>query len=458
MKIHLTKIKTLKKQMKKIIFLFPVIFSAILLQAQNYEAIKTLLTLGQYQKAKEELDKNMGNAKFSGKAEAYMLKAAVYAALSMDNANKNTDAGLQLASDGDAALKKYREMDPTGKLLDDPIYQNSPVNLYSFYYSAGYNDYTAKKWEDGFSKLKKAVEYSDWLISKKIISAPIDTNVLILAGVTAENSKNKDDAAKYYTRLADAKIIGDEFESVYRYLVSYYFGKKDMANFEKYKNIGQNIYPKSEYFTYDKVDFAVGLVDGFNDKLKAVEELLAIDPDHYKANEVMGEIIYDTLNSNKEGAVMPANAAELETRMVNAFKKAASLKPESELPYLFMGDHFISKAVKINEARSAHAADMKTRTKPGQPNSKEDIAKRDALDKQYGEALEAAREPYEKAAQIFAARQNMPLRDKQQYKKACNYLAEIFAFKKAQAKGKPADQAKYAAEEKKWNDQYDAIK
>jgi len=37
-------------------------------------------------------------------------------------------------------------------------------------------------------------------------------------------------------------------------------------------------------------------------------------------------------------------------------------------------------------------------------------------------------------------------------------LADVFAFKKVQAKGKPADQAKYAAEEKKWNDLWDSIK
>ncbi len=217
------------------------------------------------------------------------------------------------------------------------------------------------------------------------------------------------------------------------------------------------LYPQSDYFTYDKVDFAVGLVDGFNEKLKAVEEVLATDPNNLKANQILGEIIYDTLNP-KEGDKLPSNASELEVKMINAFKKSAEAKPGYEIPYLFMGDHFISKAVKANEARAAHAADMKTRTKPGQPNSKEDVAKRDLLDKQYGDALEAAREPYEKAAEIFAARELTELRDKQQYKKVCNYLADIYAFKKIMAKAKPADQAKYAAEEKKWNDRYDSIK
>lgn len=444
--------------MKKYFFLFLAAAYSLMANGQNYDQIKTMVTLGQYAKAKEELDKKMGDAKFTGKPDAWMLKTAIYSALAMDNANKNTPAGEQMANEAAAAYKKYKEMDPALGLLNDPIYQNGPINLYSWFYSGGYNDYNSKDWAKGLEKLKLAVEFSDLLLSRKIIQAPLDTNVLILAGITAENNKSMDDAAVYYTRLADAKIPGKDYEAVYRFLVNYYFTKKNMDAFEKYKAIGKELYPDSDYFTYDKVDFAAGLMDNFNDKVKAVEEVLAADPNHYKANQVLGEIIYDTLNSTKEGAVMPSNAAELEVKMVNAFKKAASLKPESELPYLFMGDHFISKAVKVNEARSAHAADMKARTKPGTMASKEDVAKRDQLDKQYGEALEAAREPYEKAAEIFAVKQDMQLRDKQQYKKACNYLADIFAFKKAQAKGKPADQAKYAAEEKKWNDRYDSIK
>ena len=95
--------------------------------------------------------------------------------------------------------------------------------------------------------------------------------------------------------------------------------------------------------------------------------------------------------------------------------------------------------------------------------TKEDIAKRDMLDKQYGEALEGAKDPYEKAAAIFASKpksedKNQALRDRQQYRKVASYLADVSTYKKVQAKGKPADQAKYAAEEKKWNDLYDSIK
>lgn len=446
--------------MKRFFFLFISLVSFTAMQAQNYESIRNTALLQQYDKAKADLDKAMTNPKFTSKAEAYILKCFIYASLAMDPKMKDSPDMTKLLADADEAFKKYKEMDPSLAMVTDQVYQNGPVNLYSGYYSSGYNDYAAKKWNDGSDKLKKAVQYSDMLIEKKLLQSALDTNVLILAGITSENAGKKDDAAMYYSRLADNKLKGDGFESVYRFLVSYYFGKKNFPLFEKYKTIGGQLYPKSEFFTYDKVDFAVGLETDFTSKLKAVEEVLASDPDNYKANQIMGELIYDTLNPKNETASLPANAAELEKKMVSAFQKSAVAKPNSELPFLYMGDHFINKAVAVDKERSAHAADMKTRTKPGTPNSKEDVAKRDALDKKYGDALELAREPYEKASAIFAAKTTMDLRDKQQYKKAVSYLADIAAFKKVMAtrNKNTADATKYAAEEKKWNDLWESIK
>ena len=447
--------------MKKLLVVSAVCLSGLVATAQNYDNIKNQLLFNKFEQAKTDFDKAFTNAKFASKAEAFILKTAIYAGLAMSDANKDKPAGIQLANEAEAAFKKYREMEPDMKLVKDPVYQNGPVNLYSAFYSGGYEDYKAKSWQAGYEKLKKAVELSDILIAQKVFNSPLDTNVLILAAITAESSDNKEDAAKYYVRLADAKVDGEGFESVYRFLVSYYFAKKDIPNFEKYKTLGAQLYPKSEYFTFDKVDFAAGLATNFDDKVKAVEEILATDPDNFKANQVLGEIIYDTLNSEKEGAVLPANAADLEKRMVSSFLKAASVRANYEIPFLYMGDHFINKAAKTNDARSTHAADMKARTKPGTMSSKEDIAKRDMLDKKYGDDLDQAREPYEKAGAILADRASkeggLELREKEQYKKVANYLSEIYGYKRVQAKSKPAEQAKFTAEEKKWNEIYDSI-
>ncbi len=433
-------------------------FSAFLVKAQKYDVIKNQLILNKYKEAKVELDKEMGNAKFNSKAEAYILKAAIYAGLSMEDGVKGTPAGDQLAGEADLAFKKYKEMDPAMGLVSDLIYKNGPINIYSNYYTSGYNDYTGKKWQTSYQKFKKAVEYSDLLIDKKLFQASLDTNVLILAGLTAENSNNKEDAIRYYSRLADHKVTGEGFESVYRVLVGYNFEKKNMAGFEKYKALGKELFPKSEYFAYDKVDFAVGVPEKLEDKIKAVEEVLATEPSNIKANEVLGEVIFEALNPKKEGDPLPANADELEKKMVTAFTNAANAKPGYEIPYLYLGDHFINKAVAANQARENHSADMKTRTKPGTMASKEDLAKREALDKMYGDELEKARDPYEKAAVIFAAKSSLDNKDKPQYKKVASYLADIYAFKKVQAKGRAADQAKYAIEEKKWNDRWESIK
>lgn len=449
--------------MKKLFLLLTISLSAIAASAQNYESIKNIVALQRYDQAKIDFDKAISNAKFAGKAEAYILKATIYAGLATSDANKNTAAGEQLTNEATTAFYKYREMDPSMSLINDPIYQNGPINIYSTYYSLGYNDYSDKKWDAGFAKLKKAVEFSDLLIAKNVLSIKMDTNVLILAAITADNSGNKDDAAKMYTRLADEKIGGDGFESVYRFLVTYSFGKKDMDAFEKYKALGGQLYPKSDFFKFDKIDFAVGLVEDFNAKVKALDETLAKDPTNFKANQILGEIIYDTLNSAAEGAVLPANATELEGKMVQAFNRSATAKPGFENPYIYLADHFINKAAKIGEEKDAHAKDMKAKLKPGAKSSPEDIAKRDLLEKQYGTALEGARDPYEKAAAILATKpkgvdKNQDIRDKQQYKKACSYLADIYAYKKTQAKGNAAEAAKYDAEVKKWEAMYESIK
>ncbi len=416
--------------MKKITFALMMLMLAFFVKAQTYDEIKQYLILGQYKKAKEDIDKRMTNAKFAAKPEAYILKASIYAALAADSATLLTPEAATLRAESESAFAKYQEMDPKLELVKDPVYQNAPARIYSNLFSVGYKQYEEKKWAESFETFKKVDGYSTMLIKANLLKTPLDTNVVILAGVTAETSNQKDEAAKYYGRLADAKITGTNYESIYRFLVTYYFTKKDMDNFEKYKALGKEMYPQSEFFTYDKTDFAVGLESSFDSKMKSLEEVLAKDPTNYKANLSMGQLIYDTLNSKVEGAVLPANADELEKKMVAAFNAAGESKGDEELPYLVIGDYFVMlKAEKVKKT-----------------------------DKKYSEYMEAGRVPYEKAAAIFAKKANLNASSKQQYKKAAGFLEDIYNYKKEQAKGKPADIAKYTAEAKKWGDLYLSIK
>ena len=416
--------------MKKITFSVAMLMLALGLHAQNYDEIKQNVLLGQYKKAKEDLDKKMSNAKFASKPEAYILKSTIYSTMAADSTIKDTPEGATLRAESEDAFKKYKEMEPSMELAKDPPYKNALINIYTNLFNLGYKQYETKKTAEAFETFKKVDQYSAILSEQKLLSSPLDTNVVILAAVTAESSGNKDEAAKYYSRLADAKVKGENFESIYRFLVTHYFTKNDMANFEKYKELGRQVYPNSEFFTYDKTDFAVGLDNSFDKKMKSLEDVLAKEPGNYKANLSLGQLIYDTLNPKIEGSPLPSNAAELEKKMVDAFNKAAESKPDEALPYLVIGDYYVMlQAEKVKKT-----------------------------DKKYGELLEAGRVPYEKAAAVFASKSNLNASDKQQYKKAAGFLEDIYNYKKEQSKGKPADVAKYTAEAKKWGDLYASIK
>jgi hypothetical protein len=193
-------------------------------------------------------------------------------------------------------------------------------------------------------------------------------------------------------------------------------------------------------------------------EVKAVEEVLATDPNNFKANEWMGEIIYRAFYPLKDDVPEAFDSAAMEIKMINAFNKAGAAQPDSIDAFLYLGDHFYNNSEKIKDQRSAHVADMQKRTKPGTMASKEDIAKRDLLNKQYGDALETERIPYEKGAAIFATRTTLTIREKAQYRLLTGKIADIYTYKKIQAKGKPAEVAKYEAEEKKWNERYESIK
>ncbi len=426
--------------------------------AQEFDDIQKEYLLNQTSKAKTDIDKAMGNSKFASKAQSWMLKSCIYAALSMDPANKSNPASFDLANEADAAFNKYREMEPSMKLVTDPMYENGPINIYSFLYNAGYESYKKNKWDEGYSLLKKALKYSDILIQDTIIKSKIDTNLLILAGVTAENSNHKDDAFKYYGKLAENKVTGQGFESVYKFLVSQSFQNKDMAAFDKYKTLGKELYPKSDYFSYDKVDFANGLDSTFEGKMKALEEILSAEPNNYKANEFLGEDIYDALIPKDDKIPLPANPDALEAKMINSFNKASVIQPTNEVPILNVGNYFINKSLKVDKERKDFNAELKTKYKPGTPVSKEDAAKRDALDKKYLDILDQARPPYEKAADLFKSKTSLTLTQKAQYKSIVTSLSDIALYKQTYYKGKPAEVAKYTAEQKKWDAVYDSIK
>ena len=75
----------------------------------------------------------------------------------------------------------------------------------------------------------------NFLLANKLSTstATIDTITVLYTGYAAQNSKQLDSAAKYYSMLADLKVGGSDYEDIYKFLVEYYSEKKDNANYDK---------------------------------------------------------------------------------------------------------------------------------------------------------------------------------------------------------------------------------
>ena len=90
--------------MKTHILLLAALFSAITAIAQNYDPVKTLVMLNQIDKAKTDIDKAFGNAKYTTKPEAFILKSTIYSTLA------NNMLRVKAGSKKEDVLNGYRKI------------------------------------------------------------------------------------------------------------------------------------------------------------------------------------------------------------------------------------------------------------------------------------------------------------------------------------------------------------
>lgn len=439
--------------------------------AQKLDEAKNLVILQNYKKAKEALDKSWAHAKFKVSPEAYLLKATIAAYTMGDSANAgNADA---LRGEAIEAFEKYKEMEPTATLLSESgsIYSNTPILLYSHFFNSGIAAYNGKKWPEAFEQFKRAVDYSEYLAKYKLANIVLDTNAILLAGASAQAANKMDDASGYFMRLADAKVGGKDNEFLYQFLTQHFLGKGEMDQFNKYKGLGKELYPNSEYFTYEDIDFILNLEEG-PAKAALIEKKLAADPNNYKVQAVVGEMYFEQLNpKDPEKTPLPANFDEIEAKMETAFNKATELKPDGGLPMSNLANHFMNKSIRINkeldsmislirtknQAAMAKAPKPKPGAKPIVYTTPEDAAARDAIQLKYMNTIAKAGQYFEKATGIFSKLSAPTMVEKQQYRNSVSYLIDINKELKNFNKAKPAEFAKFDKEEKKWTALYSTL-
>jgi tetratricopeptide (TPR) repeat protein len=362
------------------------------------------------------------------------------------------DAGKAMVDEAEGLYQEYLKKDPARSLITDPAYANTPVVLYTNYINRGIAEYNKKDYKKALGLFEKSLFYSGYLNETKIANLPLDTTGQLLAGAAAQNigdAEHDKIAMSHYKVLADAKVAGEDGNTIYRFLARKSFDYEDIEGFKKYMALGHELYPKEEFYTYAEEDFLFSIEDQA-EKLRRIEKKLQTDPNNYKVQSAYGEYLFDLLNPKDTETPLPANYDEIEGKMVGAFEKATSIEPASPLAVMNLANHFMNKSIRSSNAVADHQKMMRDKQKAntpepvkGKPAPKApppdpaDVEKRKELQAKYEAEIMKADVYYEGACSIYSKMpelKNMDIRDKN-----------------------AANEAKYTAAEKKYMDLYASL-
>jgi tetratricopeptide (TPR) repeat protein len=398
-------------QMKR--FLFTTLFAVAVsgLFAQKIEKAKELLKANKLTEARTEIDAFLAQEKNQKSGEAWYTKAKIYNEISKDSVlRKNLpDARMQAFN----ALKKYTEVDDK-MLISLQIDGYKPINdIYTGYYQEAAGSFNSKEYEPAFSGFKNAMIVSKFMTEKGWINLKLDTNSVLYAGVAAEKLNKPDDAVTYYGMLAENKVTGDGFVEIYKWVANHYYEKKDMANAQKFIQLGKEVYPKDPFWANLELD--MNRDSGNKDALfSKYEETITANPDNhlYRYNYAVELYQYAyNLDSTKR----PANSDEMISKASENIKQALRIKPDYSRAQLFAGQIAYNQGVDIlNRAKAIKG------TTPADTKRKADL--RAEAVKKFDEATPFFLE----VEKLLESQPKLKMEDKSDLKEAYDLLITIY--------------------------------
>jgi len=394
-------------------------------KAQDYKKVREALTLaqvpgnagqGKLEEAKAQLDKVIADPKAQGNAETYLLKAEVLGSIAGNEALK----AKYPTADVEAfqALKKYLELEPTEAKLKEDRYVG--VNsIYGSMFSTGVKYYNAKNWDSASTKFKDVAELGDIMTSRKWTTSAFDTTSYLYAGVTAQNAKKNDDAAKYYSKIADHKIGGKDYEGIYDFLTKYYLNGNKQAEFTKYLAIAKELYPTNNI--WKDLEFANTTDNAsLDDMVKKFQ-----DADAAKTVDAKGYLDYGDffINNKKIKDLDPSQRAQYTDKAFYAFSKASDLDTANGLSSYNAG----VAAYSLFEDASDSARKIKGVTAAIK-------SKRAAADKQADSAADRSITWLEKSFNTLSSKTNRTVTEKNVVGKTADILYNLYTYQRDRSK------------------------
>jgi hypothetical protein len=292
-----------------------------------------------------------------------------------------------------------------------------------------------------------------------------DTTSLLYAGYSSQNASNrpKEDSIKakdyvtktlkYYSRLAEAKVGGDGFIDIYKYLVITYMNDKKEDLFRKNIALAKQVYPKENWDDYEieyiDRNFSLAEKEAFYDKGDAAGSFGEMQYLQF------GEIFVNVKNDNKEkDKYDSAKLDAYEKKGVEAYKKAFAKNPSNAIASFNIGVIYYNnfgilddkiavniKAVQnINATKPAEKDPVKKKALDAKFKAQTDplLKANQDLEKPINETLDQAFDWLEKTYVIEKGKIIRTPTDRSIGNKTVDFLANMYQYKRDRVRGKDA--------------------
>lgn len=452
--------------MKKLLLLTMFAITIQLVQAQDYKKVQTAVILNKMEDAKVEIDKVAADAKAAGKAETWYWKSKIYAAI-YKNATIRPKYPTIL-KDADDAFKKYIELDPAFAQVKEKGAEGF-FDMYGTTFSEAIKVFNQKKWDEAAGNFLLAVTYSDFIFKNKWTKAdiPFDTTSILYLGYSYQNAGKADEAVKYYSRLAENKVTGENFADFYKYLALYYITAKNEEQFKKYVALGRAAYPKESWddFEMEYIDknYTLAQKTAMYDKGDAAGTLT--EAQYLQFGDLFVSV------KNKEKGLDSLQMLSYSLKGADAFKKAYAKNNQNAIAafnvgviyYNIYGEYDDKYAANIRTLQNMNAnkppADKDPKKKAAADakfkEQTDAIKKLNAdLEKPLNENLDASIDWIEKTYTILKAKTDRNKVEKSVVNKSVDFLANLYAYKRDKLRGK--DPKAFDALDTKYKE-YDAL-
>ncbi len=438
--------------MKKITFLSIFVVCAILSSGQNFDKVKTYALLSKFEDAKNELDKLMVDPKAQAKPDGWGWKAKIYSVFYKDSKYQGKYPNAEKIAD--EAFDKYIALDPSLKFLKENAAQDAIFDLYIPSFNNGIGGFNAKKWDSASYYFDYAVKYSDVIFKNKLSAsnATFDTNTIIYAGYSAQNLQKPDKAIKYYTRLMESKVGGENLIDIYRYALQHTTNTKNLEDFNKYLGYSKAMYPNTNWEDYE-IDYLI--------KNNSLTEKIAI----YTKEDASGSLTYNkyiqfgdmfvNIPKADKANLDSTTLADYQYRAADAFKKAASKNPSDGIApfnagviyYNIFGilDDRVAASRKALQELNSNYKDKAPEKDPKKKlaadakfKEQSDLLKKQRLDieKPASETADLSIEWLEKAFAVLKDKPNRSSTERSCLNKTVDFLGNIYQYKRDKASGK----------------------